>query len=94
MPAVRVVNTRIHWCTSLVLRPMIVVFGLGMRLHVCMRAKLENGVVRNGQQSQSVVNRVYGTPSVTKIIGVFRAKIRLIQGWNKTGLFRAGIRLI
>ena len=31
----------------------------------------------------------YGTPSVT---GLFRARIRHIQGRNKTGLFRAGIR--
>ena len=42
MPAVRVVN---HLCTSLVPRPMIVVFGLGTRLHVRMRTKLENGVL-------------------------------------------------
>ena len=28
----------------------IVVFGLGMRLHVSMRTTLENGVLRNGQQ--------------------------------------------
>ena len=94
MPAVRVVNTRFHWCTSLLLRPMIVVFGLGTGLHVRMRAKSENGVIRNGQQSQSVVNRVYGMPSVTKIIGLLKTRIRLIQGRNKTGLFRAGIRLI
>ena len=32
--------------------------------------------------------------SVTKIIGLFRAGIRPIQGRNKTGLFRGGIRLI
>ena len=35
---------------------MIVVFGLGTRLHVRMRTTLENGVLHNGQQSQSVVN--------------------------------------
>ena len=27
------------------------VFGLGTRLHVRMRTRLENGVLRNGQQS-------------------------------------------
>ena len=39
-------------------RPMIVVFGLGTRLHVRMRTKLENGVLRNGQQPQSIVNGI------------------------------------
>ena len=42
--------------TSLIPRPMIVVFGLGTRLHVCMHTKLENGVLRNRQQPQRVVN--------------------------------------
>ena len=32
------------------------VFGLGTRLHVRMRAKLENGILRNGQQLQCTVN--------------------------------------
>ena len=41
--------------TRLVPRPMIMVFGLGMRLHVYMRTTLENGVLRNGQQAQSVM---------------------------------------
>ena len=45
-------------CTSLVLRPMIVVFVLGTRLHVRMGTKLENGVLRTGQP-QSVVNGFY-----------------------------------
>ena len=43
-------------CTSLVPRSMIAVFGLGTRLHVHMHTTLENGVLRNGQQPQSVVN--------------------------------------
>ena len=30
--------------------------------------------------------------NLTKIIGLFRVGIRLIQGRNKNGLFRAGIR--
>ena len=29
---------------------MTMVFGLGMRLHVCMRRTLENGVLHNRQQ--------------------------------------------
>ena len=47
-----------HLCT-LASRPMTVVFGLGMRLRVHMRTKLENGVLSNGQQPQSVVNGFY-----------------------------------
>ena len=43
-------------CTSLVPRPMVALFGLGTRLHVRMRTKLENGVLRNGQQLQRAVN--------------------------------------
>ena len=35
---------------------MIVVFGLGVRLQVRMRTKLQNGVLCNGQQPQTVVN--------------------------------------
>ena len=46
---------RLRWCTSLVLRPMIVVFGLGTRLRVRMRTTLENDVLHNGQQPQRVV---------------------------------------
>ena len=34
---------------------MTVVFGLGMRLFVRMRTKLENGILSNGRQPQSVV---------------------------------------
>ena len=41
---------------SLASSPMTVVFGLEMRLRVRMRTKLENGVLSNGQQPQSVVN--------------------------------------
>ena len=53
----RAVNFRL--CTSVVPRPMSVVFGLGTRLRVRMRTKLENGVLHNGQQPQSVVNGFY-----------------------------------
>ena len=45
--------------TSVVPRPMSVVFDLGTRLRVRMRTKLENGVLHNGQQPQSVVNGFY-----------------------------------
>ena len=37
-------------------RPMTVVFGLGTRLCVHMRTKLENGVLRNVTQPGSAVN--------------------------------------
>ena len=50
---------RFRVCTSLASRPMTVVFGLGTRLRVRMRTKLENGVLSNGQQPQSVVNGFY-----------------------------------
>ena len=43
-------------CTSLASRPLTAVFGLGTRLCVHMRTQLENGVLSNGQQPQSVVN--------------------------------------
>ena len=56
-PCMPVVNSRFRLCTSLIPRPVI--FGLETRLHVCMRTKLENGVLCNRQQPQSVVNRFY-----------------------------------
>ena len=59
VPTVRVVNLRFRLCTSLVPRPTSVVFCLGTRLHVRMRTKLENGVLHNRQQPQSVVNGFY-----------------------------------
>ena len=45
--------------TSLVPILMIVIFGLGTRLLVRIRTKLQNGVLRNGQQPHSVVNGFY-----------------------------------
>ena len=45
--------------TSLAPRPMTVVFGLGMRLHVRMHTTLENGVLRNEQLSGSTVNNFF-----------------------------------
>ena len=46
-------------CTSLAPRPMTVVFGLGMRLHVCMHI-LEKGVLRNEQQPGIAENSFIG----------------------------------
>ena len=40
---------------SVVFRPMLVVFSLGMRLRVHMHTYLQNGILRNEQQPQSVV---------------------------------------
>ena len=54
MPAARVVH--FPCALSVVPRPMNVIFGLGTRLRVRMRTKLENGVLHNGQPRQSVVN--------------------------------------
>ena len=45
--------------TSLVPRLTIVIFGLGTRLLVHMRTKLQNGVLCNEQQPQCVVNDFY-----------------------------------
>ena len=45
--------------TSLVPRLTILLFGMGTRLLVHMRAKSQNGVLLNGQQPQSVVNGFY-----------------------------------
>ena len=45
--------------TSLVPRLTIVIFGLGTRILVRMRTKLQNGVLHNEQQPQSVVNGFY-----------------------------------
>ena len=50
----RLSHAHFRLCT-LASGPMTVVFVLGMRLHVRMRTKLENGVLSNRQQPQSVV---------------------------------------
>ena len=39
-------------CTSLVPRPLIVVFDLGTRLHVHMHTKLQNDILLDGQQPE------------------------------------------
>ena len=48
--------TRVSLVTSLIPRLKILIFGMGTRLLVRMHTKLQNGIVRNGQQPQSVVN--------------------------------------
>ena len=55
MPAMRTGSWPFCLCTSLNSRLMTMVFGLGTRLRVRMHTKLENGVLSNGQQPQSVV---------------------------------------
>ena len=50
------------------------VFGLGTRLRVRMRTKLENGVLSNGQQPLSVVNGFVGQ-------GEFEA-MKTLSGWE------------
>ena len=52
----RVGQARFDACTSLVPKPITVVIGLGTKLDVRMRTRLENGVLRNGQQPGSPVN--------------------------------------
>ena len=54
--AMRTARWLFRLCSSLASRPMTVVFGLGTRLCVRMRTQLENGVLSNAQQPQSVVN--------------------------------------
>ena len=46
-------------CTSLVHKPMTVVIGLGMRLDVHMRTRLENGILCNRQQPGSAENNFF-----------------------------------
>ena len=55
VPVMRTGSWPFCLCTSLTSRLMIVVFGLGTRLRVHMRTKLENVVLSKGQQPQSVV---------------------------------------
>ena len=63
MPAVHSTSNdqRARFCvsTNLVPRAMTVIFGLVMRLHMRMCTRLENGVLRNGQQSGSAVNSFF-----------------------------------
>ena len=50
---------RFHACTNLVPKPMTMVIGLGTRLDVRMCTRLENGVLRNGQQLGSAENSFF-----------------------------------
>ena len=52
----RTARWRFRLCTSLASRPITVVVGLGTRLRLRMCTQLENGVLSNGQQPQSVGN--------------------------------------
>ena len=45
--------------TNFVPRLIIMIIGLGTRLLVRMRTKLQNCVLRNGQQPQNVINGFY-----------------------------------
>ena len=64
---------------------MGVVFGLGTRLCVRMRTKLENGVLHNEQQPQSVVN------------GFIDEAMKTLSGWEDARCdeypFRAKIKV-
>ena len=74
MPAMHTGSWPFRLCTSLASRPMNMVFGLGMRLRVCMCTKLENGVLSNRQQPQSVVNGFVDQ-------GEFEA-MKTLSGWE------------
>ena len=68
---------------------MTTVFGLGTRLHVRMCTRLENGVLRNGQQSGSTVNSFFDQ-------GKFEA-MKTLNGWEAARCdehpFRAKIKV-
>ena len=87
MPAARVVHFPCP--LSVVPRPMNVVFGLGTRLCVRMRTELENGVLHNEQQPQSVVNGFIDQ-------GEFEA-MKTLSGWEAARCdqhpFRAKIKV-
>ena len=87
MPAARVVHFPCP--LSVVPRPMNVVFGLGTRLCLRMRTKLENGVLHNEQQPQSVVNGFIDQ-------GEFEA-MKTLSGWEAVRCdehpFRAKIKV-
>ena len=93
MPAVHTVHGQrardFGVSNSLVPRAMTVVFGLGTRLHVRMRTRSENGVLRNGQQSGSAVNSFFDQ-------GKFEA-MKSLSGWDAARCdeypFRAKIKV-
>ena len=65
-----------HVCTSLVPKPMTVVISLGTRLIVCMRTRLENGVLRNRQQPGSVENTFFDHSKFCWVVGKLRGLTR------------------
>ena len=50
------------------------VFGLGTRLHLRMCTKLENGILRNGQELCSVVNSFFDQDKVEAM--------KTLSGWE------------
>ena len=50
------IDSQFSVCTSLTPRSMTMVFGLGARLLMHMHTRLQNGVLRNGQQPGCAVN--------------------------------------
>ena len=80
VPAVRVVNSRFRFCTSLVPRPTIVVFGLGTRLHVCMRTTLENGDDIKCSHKWSPVRTLCGGEGCSSRLSVVTPPVLLSDG--------------
>ena len=84
-PCIHGLRARFRVSTSLVPRAMTVVFGLGTRLHVRMRTRLENGVLRNGQQSGSAVNSFFD-------LGKLEA-VKTLSGWEACTVMSIGFVL-
>ena len=61
--------------TSLVPRLTIEIFGLGTRLLVRMHTKLQNGIVCNGQQPQSVVIDYGEVEAMKTLIGCIELRV-------------------
>ena len=68
------VNERDFTCTSLIPKPVTAVIGLGTRLDVRTRTRLENGVLCNGQQPDSAKNSFLDHSK-------FEA-MKLLSGWE------------
>ena len=82
-------RVRFHMCTNLVPKPMTMVIGLGTRLDVRMCTRLENGVLRNGQQPGSAVNSFFDHSKFETM--------KLLTGWEAVHCdehpFRAKIKV-
>ena len=86
MPAVRVVH--FPCVLSFVPRPMNVVFGLGTRLRLRMRTKLESGVLHN--EPQSTVEPLYNGHLWGS---TFRPLKRGVPNSGASGIFPVGVVL-